>query len=124
MLHFCSLSLHLTSFVFPDFFLLGVSFQQYLEHIPVPVVDKKVCNSQKHYNGHLAVFDICTGARTDKPTCKVSFLCSAASYYFDICLSCLVVVILFMRSLIKASTNHQEIIRQSSHSHCAVAMHL
>jgi len=48
----------------------GVSFQQYLEHIPVPVVDKKVCNSQKHYNGHLAVFDICTGARTDKPTCK------------------------------------------------------
>merc|ERR550519_2738787 len=29
----------------------GVSFQQYLEHIPVPVVDKKVCNSQKHYNG-------------------------------------------------------------------------
>jgi secreted trypsin-like serine protease len=49
---------------------MGVSFQQYLEHIPVPVVDKKVCNSEEHYNGHLAVFDICTGARTDKPTCK------------------------------------------------------
>ena len=107
MLHFCSLSLHLTSFVFPDFFLLGVSFQQYLEHIPVPVVDKKVCNSQKHYNGHLAVFDICTGARTDKPTCKVTFFMLrslAASWYFDICFSCLVVVIYSNLNLCKFFT--------------------
>jgi len=48
----------------------GVSFQQYLEHIPVPFVDKDLCNSSAHYNGHLGLSDICTGSRTDRPVCK------------------------------------------------------
>ena len=52
-------------------FTLGVSFQQYLEHIPVPFVDKDLCNSSAHYNGHLGLSDICTGSRTDRPVCKV-----------------------------------------------------
>ena len=53
------------------YFFLGVSFQQYLEHIPVPFVDKDLCNSSAHYNGHLGLSDICTGSRTDRPICKV-----------------------------------------------------
>lgn len=48
----------------------GVNFRQYLEHIPVPVVDKAECDSRDHYNGHLSVSDICTGSRADKPSCK------------------------------------------------------
>lgn len=53
------------------FYFTEVSFRQYLEHVPVPVVEKEVCDSPEHYNAHLGVSDICSGARTDKPTCKV-----------------------------------------------------
>ena len=42
-----------------------------MEHIPVPFVDKDLCNSSAHYNGHLGLSDICTGSRTDRPVCKV-----------------------------------------------------
>ena len=52
---------------------LGVSFHQYLEHIPVPYVDMNKCNSTEHYNGLLEDSHICSGARTDRPTCKVRF---------------------------------------------------
>ena len=52
----------------------GVSFQQYSEHIPVPSVDRELCNSPTHYNGHLGSSDLCTGSRTDRPICKVCIL--------------------------------------------------
>merc|ERR1712218_160917 len=48
----------------------GVSFHQYLEHIPVPHVEREECDSPAHYNGHLAPTDICTGARADRTTCR------------------------------------------------------
>jgi len=48
----------------------GVSFYQYLEHIPVPYVDMNKCNSTEHYNGLLEDSHICSGARADRPTCK------------------------------------------------------
>ena len=37
----------------------------------MPFVDKDLCNSSAHYNGHLGLSDICTGSRTDRPVCKV-----------------------------------------------------
>ena len=49
----------------------GVSFYQYLEHIPVPYVEMNKCNSTEHYNGLLEDSHICSGARADRPTCKV-----------------------------------------------------
>ena len=62
-----------------------MSFHQYLDHIPVPVVEKDLCDSEDHYNGHLGVSDICTGARTDKPDCRVShFNCTInREFYVD-----------------------------------------
>jgi len=50
--------------------LVGVSFYQYLEHIPVPHVEMNKCNSTEHYNGLLDDSHICSGARADRPTCK------------------------------------------------------
>ena len=58
------LLLHFLSFA-------GVSFYQYLEHIPVPYVEMNKCNSTEHYNGLLEDSHICSGARADRPTCKV-----------------------------------------------------
>ena len=62
-------------------FLSGVSFYQYLEHIPVPYVGMEKCNSTEHYNGLLDDSHICSGARADKPSCKVRNLTILKVYY-------------------------------------------
>ena len=78
------------------FVILGeVSFQQYLDHIPVPSVDKSLCNSAEHYNGHLGASDLCTGSRTDVPTCKVNSRVRIFCYSLKIGLSKIETIVLF-----------------------------
>ena len=54
--------------------MIGTKFHQYTEYIPVPSVEKSVCNSSLHYDGQLDDNLICTGAKTDRNPCKVTIL--------------------------------------------------
>lgn len=55
-------------------FVIGLQFEQYQDYIPVPSVEKSVCNSSLHYNGKLNDNEICTGARADRRPCRVRIL--------------------------------------------------
>lgn len=52
--------------------LLGVSFHQYLDYLPVPLVNLTSCNSEEHYNGFLDQSFVCTGERDKEMDCRVS----------------------------------------------------
>ena len=51
--------------------LLGLSFLQYLSHVPAPTVEAEVCNSTQHYHGLLPQGSLCSGPRNDQSQCRV-----------------------------------------------------
>ena len=50
-----------------------MNLEQYVEYVPDPSVDLEHCNSSSNYNGYLDASVVCTGARSDKNPCRVSF---------------------------------------------------
>ena len=54
-------------------FFSVVNLEQYVEYVPDPSVDLEHCNSSSNYNGYLDASVVCTGARSDKNPCRVSF---------------------------------------------------
>lgn len=58
------------------FVFLEMNLQQYLQYLPVPTIDTELCNSSKHYNGHIDNDKICAGfTDAEKTPCYVSIFC-------------------------------------------------
>ena len=49
----------------------GISFNQYLTYLPVPVLPTPECNSSSLYNGHVADSMLCSMANGDSRVCHV-----------------------------------------------------
>ena len=52
-------------------FCAGISFNQYLTYLPVPVLPSPECNSSSLYNGHVTDSMLCSMANGDSRVCHV-----------------------------------------------------
>nr|XP_040569044.1 transmembrane protease serine 3-like [Lepeophtheirus salmonis] len=63
----------------------GVSFIQYLDRIPLPMISQKECNSQSHYNKLLNGNSLCTSSKHQNILCRVSLIAFKYSQGCEIC---------------------------------------